>query len=161
MTYFSSGVITAAQLEAIVPRIADRTSTQTVNGSSALVSDSQLFLAVAASTRYRLRGRILYNSNSTANFKFAFTFPTSTTLSFTVTGTAAGGSVLATFDQTDGTVSALAGAGADDSAFIDGIVTVSSTPGTLQVQWAQNTSNASNTQVKAGSYIELQQIVTT
>jgi hypothetical protein len=48
--------------------------------------------------------------------------------------------------------------GADQVILVQGILIVSSTSGNLQFQWAQNTANASNSSVKANSYLLLRRV---
>jgi hypothetical protein len=159
MTYFAIGAIAAAQLEAIVPRIGFKTSTQTVNNSAALVSDSQLFVSVAANTNYLFRGRVLYTSGTTPDIKFGFSYPLLATATYTLYGTAANGSFGA-FHQTETSVAALEG-GTAIACTMEGSWSIGANSGTVQLQWAQNTATASNTQVLAGSFIELVQVVAT
>lgn len=44
------------------------------------------------------------------------------------------------------------------SAIIEGIVTTSTTAGTLKLQWAQNVQTAADTKVFAGSFLDLQEV---
>lgn len=160
MTYYTIGAITAAQIEAVVPRIGFKTSTQTVNNSATLVSDSQLFVTVAANTNYLFRGRVLFTSGTTPDIKFGFSYPTLATATYTLFGIASGGTTLGAFHQDQTSVAALEG-GTAISCTMEGSWSIGANPGTVQLQWAQNTQNASNTQVLAGSFIELVQVVTT
>lgn len=159
MTYYTVGAITAAQLEAVVPRIGFKTSAQTVNNSTVLVSDSQLFVTVAANTSYVFTGRFLYTSSTTPDIKFGFTYPVLATATYTLYGIAAGGATLGAFHQTETSVGALEG-GTTIACTMTGSWTIGANAGTVQLQWAQNTANASNTQVLAGSFLELVQVVT-
>jgi hypothetical protein len=160
MTYFSIGAITAAQLEAVVPRIGLKTSTQTVNNSTTLVSDSQLFVTVAANTNYVFTSRFLYTTGATPNIKFAFTYPVLATATYTLYGVAAGGAGLGAFHQTETSVGALDD-GTATACTMTGTWMIGANAGTVQLQWAQNTNNASNTQVLAGSFIRFDQVVAT
>lgn len=160
MTYFGIGAITAAQVEAIVPRIGFKTSTQTVNNSATLVSDSQLFVTVEANTTYIFTGRFLYTSGTTPDIKFGFVYPASATATYTLYGIASGGSALSAFHQTESSVAALEGGTAIACTMV-GSWQIGANPGTVQMQWAQNTATASNTQVLSGSFIRLDEVVAT
>jgi hypothetical protein len=160
MTYFTVGANTAAKAEAIVPRIGFKTSSQTVNNSTVLVSDSQLFVTVSANTSYVFTGRFLYTSGTTPDIKFGFAYPTAATATYTLYGIAAGGASLAAFHQTEASVGALEG-GTAIACTMTGSWTIGANGGTVQLQWAQNTANASNTQVLAGSFLRLDQVVAT
>lgn len=146
-------------LTEVRPLPARKEATETVNNSATLQNDDDLFVAVTASAVYNLDGRLLYNGNSTADFKIGWTFPTGLTMSYTILGVyVATPTVFSTSDFIQTSNPALEGAGADRTAIMWGRVIVSSTAGTLQLQWAQNTANASNTTLLAGSYIRLTQI---
>lgn len=124
---------------------AGKTSTQTVNNSATLVNDTEMFWAVEANAIYDLDILLLYNSNATADFKWAWTYPTGLTMAYSVLAfnTASTLFIDATFTES-ATVNA-GGDGTDLPVWLKGSVIVGSTAGTLQLQWAQNTANASNT----------------
>lgn len=99
-----------------------------------------------------------YNSNTTADIKFAFTIPAGATMRWGGTGLSTGaGSVSgdATFPSItgSGTSAAFGGAAADAWAYFQGEVTMGVTAGNLQLQAAQQTSDASATNVLARSRI--------
>lgn len=154
--------VTAADLQAMVnatselrPVFKRKTSDETVNNSATLQNDDHLFLSVAASTTYELDGVLHYNSGTTPDFKFGWTVPTGLTMKYTVQ--AVSGSFNG-FSQDQTTIPAIDGQGVDVAAVLTGIVIVSTTAGTLTLQWAQNTANASNTIVRAGSYLRLRKV---
>jgi hypothetical protein len=159
MTYYSIGAITAAQIEATVPRIGLKTSTQTLISTTTLTSDSQLFVTVAANTNYVFTGRFLYTSGTTPDIKFGFVYPALATATYTLYGVASGGA-FGPFHQTETSVAALEGATAT-ACTMTGTWMIGANSGTVQLQWAQNTNTASNTQVLAGSFIRLDQVVAT
>lgn len=158
MSYFASGRITAAQLEALVPKIKIKVADETVNNSATLQNDDELLFPVSASTNYILRGRIVFNTGATPDIKIGWTGPTGFTMDYSVLGFSGGAAFSANRFSETGTPE-VDGAGVADEFFLDGIVKISTTAGTLQFQWAQNTANASNTLVMANSYIALQQVV--
>lgn len=148
---------TAAQLATWKPVFARRTSTSTpVNNSTVFVNDSQLLLPLAASAVYELRGNILYTTNSTATIKFGWTFPTGTTMHYLGSVIPSGQTTWQSFSliQTD----VLAADESPSIARVEGLVIVSTTAGNLQLQFAQNTANASNTTLNADSYLVLTQV---
>jgi hypothetical protein len=53
---------------------------------------------------------------------------------------------------------AITGAAAQYYLSIEGMITVGGAGGTLAFNWAQNTSDAGNTIVRAGSYLEYMQV---
>lgn len=162
---FADGILTAAKLQQLSDAINARTATtvrktldETVNNSAALQNDDELFLPLTASAYYVVHARFLYNGNSTADFKLGWTFPTGTTMSYTLLGVyVATPTVFSTSEFIQTSNPALEGAGADRTAIMWGTVSVSTTAGTLQCQWAQNTANASDTKMRVDSYLQLTQ----
>jgi len=152
----------ATVLEALItevrPLYARKTADETVNGSASLQNDDHLAIVLAASATYEIDVQLFYSSASTPDIKFALTFPTGATCSWAPIGYKSDGTNFeaefrtSTWQAASGTSNAVAGTAATyDAALIKGIIRVGSTAGTLQVQWAQNTSNGSNTTVKADS----------
>ncbi len=157
MTTFVAGeVLTAAKINGLSTLIASKLVDNTpVNNSTAYVSDADLFLPLAASTTYLGFLHLVYSSNATADFKCQFTFPSGTTLpAWTFTAIDAS-SVLIHAIANNGGAIGLGGAATDLAYDAWGLVIVGSTAGTLQLQWSQNTANASNTFSRAGSYLTL------
>jgi hypothetical protein len=161
VTFSAGQKVTAAQLNMLIPvfvrQVAD---TSPVNNSTTLVNDTEMVFPVAALTTYEIRGRILFTSATAADIKIGWTFPTGLTMFYSVTGFQ--GATFSSFDyiQTGNPTCEGAGVSTNDEFMIMGIVVVSSTAGNLQLQFAQNTLNASNTVIKAGSHIILTPLVT-
>jgi hypothetical protein len=140
-----------------------KATTETVNTSAALQNDDELVLSVAASSKYILDAYIIYDTGTTPDFKCAWVGPSGATLDWTVNGlavasTAVSGSViLANSVIADAGAQSIGGAGAGTQvvAHIAGLLTVSTTAGTLQFRWAQATSDVSDTKVILGSYLRL------
>lgn len=139
------------------PLFARKTSDETVNNSTTLQNDNSLLVSVVADAIYEFRLRLTVNSGTTPDFKMGWTFPTGLTMTYdlfegetlgTATNVVQGPTI-----QTD--VPLINTTGADQPWIAEGLVIVDSTAGTLQLQWAQNTANASDTIVRAGSYLRL------
>ncbi len=143
-----------------------KSANETVNTSAALQNDDELVLTVVASAKYILEAYIIYDTNTTADFKCAWVGPTSATLAWTVTGLAtaatgvSGSIIMAVAAIADGGAQSIGGAGSGTqvAARITGLLTVSTTAGTLQFRWAQGTSDASDTIVIANSYMRLTRV---
>lgn len=144
----------------LVPIFARKTVTETVNNSAALQNDDALFVSVAANTVYHFEGRITHNSGTTPDFKADWTYPAGLTMAYSRLGVglAGGGNVHLLFVSDQTTVILDDGFAADRSFMMWGLVIVAGTAGTLQFRWAQNTANASNTNVLAGSYLKLTKV---
>lgn len=135
-----------------------KTSDQTVNNSSSLTNDTQLTVAVVANAVYRLESHFWFNSNTTANFKWQYAIPTAATYSLGVTGYDITGVLVSNgnFDQT--IVLTAQSGGVDKHGSVYAIVTIGANAGNVVMKWAQNTANASNTIVRAGSHMTLTRI---
>lgn len=140
------------------PLYARKTADETVNNSATLQNDDHLFVTVTANVVYLLTGRLAFNGNATADVKIGWTFPSGLTMRYTGTGFSAAGTFInPALIQTDTPgfgAGALSGT-TDDAVVLNGLVIVGGTGGTLQMQWAQNTANASNTIMRANSFISL------
>lgn len=158
--------LTAAELNAHFGVFARKTADQTLTVSSTTLQNvTGLSASVAANTTYVLDAVFLYDTGTTPDIKFAFTFPSGATLSYAPDGYLSSGTNFESYHtgsyrQASGTAYAVAGLGSGTvvSSTVTGVLIVSSTAGTLQVQAAQNTSNASNTIVKADSWILLRKM---
>lgn len=154
MTFAAGDKPTAGQVEELRIRSARATLDETVNNTATLQNDDELFLTVAANSVYELSGVIYHNSGTTPDFKIGWTYPTGLTMKYPILGF--NGGLFATTQYTEASTPAIDGAGtADEFTIVGGLVIVSSTAGTLQMQFAQNTANASNTTRITGSYFKL------
>lgn len=145
-------ILTAADLQLAARKTID----QTVNNSVTLVDDTELYVAVPASTVFQFELQAIYNTGTTPNIKFAWSYPSGLVIprSATLANFASGWAGGVPADQT--TVTVTQGfAGGDQYFRQTGLVIVGATPGTLRVRWAQATANASNTIMRTGSYLML------
>lgn len=155
VTFAAGDNPTAAELNDLAPRYAYKSSDETVNNTATLQSDDFLLLDVAASTRYEFELYITYTSNTTPDLKLGWTLPTGASNSYVyqffdgATWVASSGATVPTAGV------AIGGFGAALPARFQGVITISTTAGTMQIVWAQNTANASNTTIHAGSYLRV------
>jgi len=139
--------LAAQQLLAI--RTADGT---TINSNTTLANDGVLAFALLANSTYRFQLDLLYTTPTAADIKIGWTGPAGFTMRWGGMGfntsevwTAFGG-------LTESTQPAFGGSGSTDLyARLVGEVTTTGNAGTLNLQVAQQTSNAGNTIVRAGS----------
>lgn len=147
----------AEVLQALITEVrplgAVKSAIQTVTNATGttLVNVTGMSVALAANAVYLADFDLYYNSGATPDIKFGLTLPAGATGSW-------GGlgydftPVLLAFGPIDiGTSLAFGGLAADRAAIIKAAITTSSTAGTAQLQFAQSTSNASNTSILAGS----------
>lgn len=146
-----------------------KTSDESVTSSTTLQDDNQLTLAVSANCTYAFRVWIMATDATDANgdIKFAFTFPTGAACHFSGKGphsllasgafgdgeyiarnTATSGSTVATYGLTTSVI----------GIELTGLLIVSGTAGNLQLQWAQNSSDANATTVQSGSFMTLERV---
>lgn len=136
------------------PLIVVKTADEVVYNSTTLQNDDHLFFDVGANEVWFVEWHIRLLSGTTPGWKWAVTAPSGTTCysynwgqigALTAAGTIAG-TACGTAISVDGT---------EASALFVGFsrIITGSTAGRVQLQWAQNTANASNTIVYANSYL--------
>ena len=133
-----------------------KSSDQTVTSSTTLVNDSQLKFAVEASATYIFEAWLYtYAADGTPDIKVTFTGPAGSTVLWSSSQVIfnAGGSTTLTVVSAGGTAADLFVDSNLRAIQLYGTILNSSTAGDLQFQFAQNTSSANGTSVKAGSYI--------
>jgi hypothetical protein len=159
VTFAAGDNPTAAEFNDLVPRYAYKTSDETIISNSTLQNDDFLALTVAASTKYEFELYMAYNTGTTPDLKIGWTLPTGATNAYHVdyfdTAAASQKGQSSTVPTTG---FAVGGFGSDLYAVFAGTISVSTTAGTMQIQWAQNTLTASNSTVRAGSFLRLQKI---
>lgn len=133
-----------------------KSSDQTVTSSTTLVNDSQLKFAVAANETYIFQAWLYtYAADGTPDIKVTFTGPSGSTVlwsSSQVIFNAAAATTL-TSVNTGGTSADLFVDANNRAIQLYGTILNGATAGDVQLQWAQNTSSANGTSVKAGSSI--------
>lgn len=162
------GSVLSPLITEVRPLGAFKTANETVTSSTTLQNDDELFVSVSASTYYKFTALLLWTSGGTPDFKFALSMPASATARGAIANWsnagAAGSLLVNSFTLTDTTAVSISGAGTTFSSqgqhtLVHGYILTSVTAGTVYIQWAQNTSDASNTVVYAGSWLQLQQLV--
>lgn len=133
-----------------------KTTDETTNTDATLSDDSALVVPLAAATNYVIRGTVFYDTPTAADFKFSFNGPASPSLV----------NIAFNFIDTDGSagedsneaygvsVSITGLAGTFGLVKFTALIRNGANVGNFTFQWAQNTSNGSNTTVRAGSYLE-------
>ncbi len=153
-----------------------KTANESVNSAgtgATFQSDNEMTFPVAANKTYAFRMAAIYTTVAAADIKFQITGPLSpTVIAYEVragvppfTGPAYTANALAEAFGTDTTgctagtcadlISAFAGKG---FVHLEGILQNGLNAGSVTVQFAQKTANASDTTVYAGSYIEYKQV---
>lgn len=147
-----------------LPVVAYKTADESVTSSTTLQNDDDLALAVAASATYIFRGWLNYEGAAgTGDLKIGWTYPSGLTMAYGHIGETTGaaistGSVTTTSAESNNPNFGGNGAGTATSAYLFGMVFVSTTAGTLQLQWAQASSTGTATKMKKGSWLELRRV---
>src|SRR5215471_9611652 len=147
-----------------VPIVALKTVDTTRNTTTTMTNDPDLFVPVAAASIYEIRGCLYYTgAASSADLKFTFTIPTGASGYYFPCRQNLSGNFTGSFgDQWTSTETAnTTGTTVPTNlmvVFIQGFLTVAGTAGNLQLQWAQNTSSGTNTNMRANSFLCAQRI---
>ncbi len=129
----------------VIFKVAD----ETVNGSATLQNDDELLVPVTANQKWIFTLFLLFDSGTTPDIKVKWSAPSGATMQWGV----GDGSPQAVQSVTSEVAPAGAGAGTAQMLVFSGEITIGSNGGNVQLQWAQNTSDASDTKVLAGSWI--------
>ena len=146
---------TAASSGATVKSVR-KSADQTVTSSTTLVNDSQLKFAVGASETYIFQAWLYtYAADGTPDIKVTFTGPAGSTVFWSSSQVIfnAGGATTLTVVSPGATTADLFVDANLRAIQLYGTILNSTTAGDVQLQWAQNTSSANGTSVKAGSSI--------
>ncbi len=135
-----------------------KTSTETVNNSAVLQDDDVLLFPVIANKMYYFKCWLLINSGATPDFKYCWTVPASANgdmVGCDQFGQGANNPI--TYRYVNGTVYTINGGGYQ-IFWMEGLVYTGATAGNVTLQWAQNTANASDTQVYGRSWLCYRQL---
>lgn len=137
--------------------------------TTALAADPELVVTGKVNQRYHVRGVIFYvltAGGNTDGLRIGFDVPSGATLKVTAqgpkdgsTGSASDGQFGAMIDGDDDTTNYYGGgAGTEMGIQIEGYLEMGTVAGDLEFLWAQRNSNATDTTVKAGSFLTLEKI---
>jgi len=137
-----------------------KTATESVTSSTTLQNDDHISFSVASSGTYALRGFLYYDgaADIAGGLKMFWTGPASSTLNWANFGPNQGSLssynvVIETLASSPRSVGTNATTGM--SLQPTGVFTSGGSAGTLQFQWAQQTSNATATRILVGSWMSL------
>lgn len=151
--------ITSSNLNLGEPVWSYKAADQSLTSTTGMINDNDLFLTLAASGTYFFDAYIVYSqnvANGSGDIKSQWTVPSGASLFVTSFGLASASS-LTTYDVTAQPAQQVRVWGVNlataMSAQPRGYVQTNGTGGTLQFQWAQNTSSTTPLYVKAGSWL--------
>ena len=161
-TWTSGEVLTASDVNAwFVPLNAVKGTDETVTSSTALQNDNDLVLAVPANVTYKFDCLVIYTGATGGDIKWTWAVPSGATLLYQCLHNEGGGTGLNNSTQAYSdlnTLQAAGGASQVEAVNMRGRMTTSSTAGNLQLQWAQNSSNATATIMRIQSNLTLQRV---
>ncbi|MDB5707864.1 MAG: hypothetical protein JWN66_4980 [Sphingomonas bacterium] len=151
-------VIAANAAVALLPHRYSKTQDATITSDATLNVDTDLSVPIAANALVRITGKIYFTTTAAADFKWRHTGPASPTKVRVQHATIAAGdtaysniAIDTAFSTADIAVTGAAGTGWVE---IDAVIANGVNAGNFGISWSQNTSDASNTTVEAGSYLE-------
>lgn len=116
--------------------------------------DQYIQIPVKPRSQYALILYLNYDSGATPDFKADLTVPSGASTNGVVTESSAGAyTTFGTNGPIGGLIADGLGIGVDMTILFMGRLTTGNAGGIVQLRWAQNTSNASNTTLHAGSYM--------
>lgn len=151
--------VTATFLNEIQPQVVIKPSDQDLASSTTLQSDNALLAAVLASVTYTFECFLNYEGGTegSSDIKWNWLVPASAKLRYQASNVSTSGNVGGGPVNTDSTVvvAGTNGAGVLMGVTMRGTLVMSATAGNIQLQWAQNTSDSTDTIVHAGSSLKL------
>lgn len=136
-----------------------KTGDESVTSSTTLQNDDQLVLPVAANARYIMDGWFRYTgaASPAGDLKMGWTLPSGASMSWTNFGvnTSALTAYNVVVELTAGGRAVGTNGATEMSCAPKGYIATSSTSGSLQLQWAQNSSSGTATVLKVGSYVRI------
>jgi hypothetical protein len=148
--------LTAAELQAVAPMAAYKPASQSVTSSVTPVNDDALLLPdLLADAVYHFRCSLVYNGGTlgSSDIRLVWAYPSGAQMTYSAVGMTTGG--VATpgyaFTQTGTVELGTNGTSTPVSAVLEGTIAMSSTPGALQLQFAQHVSSATATTIQSGS----------
>lgn len=140
-----------------VPKVVIKPATTGRASTTTLANDPDLVFALAASASYAISGVIFYDgaTASASDIKWTFTVPSGSSGQYSVPHQNLSGQYTGVFasNWTDNLTANTNGVGSIMTMPIQGILQTAGSSGNLTFQWAQNTSNPTNTHIDAQSYL--------
>lgn len=165
MTTFLAGEkLRASELNSYVPILGRATADTTKNASTTLGDVTGLAVTLEANATYVFDGYVAYSSGATPDIKFGWTVPSGVTGHWSLHGMGTSSSWPGNIDSQHVTsYSSTIPAGGDGTTptlavWPLGYLVMDTTAGTVQLRFAQNTSNASDTTVLTGSWLRFQRV---
>ena len=162
--------LTASLLQSMLDNVIVKGTTQTITNSTTLVTDTELQVPVVANASYEIEFNLRYAGLLAAGFKTCWVYPSGASGNKWVMGPGSANVASTDADTTEMRWS-IHGAGTvvnyseprnstslQTFCWERGRVDVGSTAGTVLIQYAQKTANATGTQVVPASYVRYRRV---
>ena len=137
----------------VLTKVVQKASDETVNNSTTLQNDDDLLFAMGADETWAFLIFVRHNGGTTPDFSVAITVPTGGSVTWHSARESSGGSHINQAIAVSGHTRDFAGKGADNALVITGTARTGGTSGNLQLQWAQQTADASDSKFLARSVL--------
>lgn len=136
-----------------------KTSDESVSNSNALQDDDHLFATLGAGEVWEVEGMLDFSSSSTTpDVAFGLSVPSGATFKLSYHSNDGSPTGFRAGVLSSGTASVEIPAGGSAVVFVRGIVIMGSGSGTVRLQWAQNTADATPTTARTSSYLKFTRI---
>ena len=155
----STGQVTITATGAGGRTLVSKTTDESITSDNTLNNDSQLLFPMLANTKYQFKLEVFFDTGTTPDFKWRHTGPASPTLVRIVERGSVPGSgtlsfnIATAYSTADNTLTS-SSSGTGGYVSLEGIIHNGANAGDFHFQWSQNSSSATATTVRAGSYIE-------
>ncbi|GIV54491.1 MAG: hypothetical protein KatS3mg039_1009 [Candidatus Kapaibacterium sp.] len=136
-----------------------KTSDESVSNSNALQDDDHLFATLGAGEVWEVEGMLDFSSSSTTpDVAFGLSVPSGATFKLSYHSNDGSPTGFRAGVLSSGSASVEIPAGGSAVVFVRGIVIMGSGSGTVRLQWAQNTADATPTTARTSSYLKFTRI---
>jgi hypothetical protein len=155
--------LTAEFIASMLPQTVRKASNTARISTTTLTPDPDLTLPVEANSSYRFECMLYHDGAAAADFKWSFTAPSGSTGTYWISQLDSGAAATSADLNTWTTISGIPVAGTfaavnPTMAMMTGVFQTAGTAGNFLLNWAQNVSTASNSQLRADSYMMLWRI---
>lgn len=156
----AADLLSANAALALIPSRVNKLLDTTVTATTTLAADPELQVPLAANALVTIKGKIYYTTTDAADFKWRHTGPAAPTRVVVNRRAVAPGDTAESGIATDtafssGDIAVTSGASGTGIITIDASIKNGANAGAFGISWAQNTSDAGDTVVQAGSYLEV------
>jgi hypothetical protein len=158
----AGGRITADEIQQVAPLAVIKGSDESVTSSTTLQNDNELFVSVDANASYIFACYLNYEGGTTGSgdLKWLWALPAGATMRYAAPHINASSTTIldTTYTEAITVISRTNTAGTLLGVTMEGVLVTSSTAGTMQLTWAENTSDSTPTIIHAGSSLALWRI---